>query len=353
LPVHPLLLPALRQLWRDKETLQLGVDPSRAVVLDNVDPPTVALLSSLDGRRTVGEVTASAEAHGLPRARVGDLLGLLTRCGAVVDGEPAAGLPAQLPVTARRRLGPDLAALSLDVGVEAGAVLARRSASAVVVHAQGRIGPVLAAQLAASGVGRVHVQASGVVTSGDACPGGLLPTDEHRAYALAAADAIRRAAPEADTRPLSPQRRPDLVILAGNHRPSPAGALGRGSRGVPQLPVILRDGIAVIGPLTEPGRTACPDCVELHRLDRDPMWPALAAQLSTARPEHPDPSHTALACAAASIAAAQVLCQLDGGEPEALGRSLELTGLGERLRRRSWSPHPRCGCTGAPLLPIA
>ena len=351
--MRPLLLPALRQLWRGKTSLQLGVDPARAVILDDVDASTIAVLSLLDGRRTTAEVTATATAGGHAGARVGDLLGLLTRCGAVVDGDPASGLPRRLPVAARRRLGPDLAVLSLSVGVEAGAVLARRSRRAVVVQARGRIGPMLAALLAASGVGRVHVQATGKVSSGDVGPGGLLPDDVHQPYAVAAADAVRRVAPEVDTRPLGPTSQPDLIVLAGGHRPSPAGSLGRLTRGVPHLPVSLRDGTAVIGPLLVPGRTACLGCIELHRSDRDPVWPALVAQLSTTRSEHPEPSHLAVAVTAAGLAGAQVLCYLDGGDPEALGRSLELTGLGERIRRRSWPPHPRCDCAGRPLPPPA
>lgn len=345
--MRPLLLPALRQLWRGKTTLQLGVDPARAVVLDDVDASTVAVLSLLDGRRTVAEVTASAAASGHAAARVDALLGQLTRCGAVVDGNPASGLPKRLPVTARRRLGPDLAVLSLSAGVEAGAMLARRSRRAVVIQAHGRIAPMLASLLGASGVGRVHVQAKGMVNSGDIGPGGLLPSDEHRPYAVAAAEAVRRAAPEVDTRPLGPTRQPDLVVLAGGHRPSPAGAMGKATRGVPHLPVSLRDGTAVIGPLLVPGRTACLDCIELHRTDRDPLWPALVAQLSTTRRDQPEPNHVAIAATAASLAASQVLCYFDGGEPEALGRSLELTGLGEHLRRRTWLPHARCDCTGA------
>lgn len=351
--MRPMLLPALRQLWRDKKTLQLGVDPARAVVLDNVNADTLAVLALLDGRHTMAEVTARAEAAGVPSPRVSDLLGKLARCGAVVDGEPTAGLPPRLPVAARRRLAPDLAALSLTVGVEAGAVLARRWRRALVVQAQGRIAPALAALLAASGVGRVHIEADGLVDPADACPGGLLQSDEHRPYAVAATDAVRRAAPEVDTRPLGPNRQPDLVILASGRRPPPAGALGRAIRGAPHLPVGLRDGTAVIGPLIVPGRTACLDCIELHRLDRDPVWPAIAAQLSTARSAQPDPSQLAIAATAASLAAAHVLCFLDGGEPESLGRSLELTGLGERVRRRSWPLHPRCDCTGSPLRPSA
>ena len=35
--MRPQLNPALRQLWRDEHTLQLGVDPAHAAVLAGLD----------------------------------------------------------------------------------------------------------------------------------------------------------------------------------------------------------------------------------------------------------------------------------------------------------------------------
>jgi bacteriocin biosynthesis cyclodehydratase domain-containing protein len=314
------------------------------VVLTNVDEATTAVLALLDGRHSVAEISAKAEARGVSPADVTDLLALLARCGAVVDGEPAAGLPRRLPAQARRRLRPDLAALSLSAGADAGALLARRADRSVEIHARGRIGPVIAALLAASGVRRVHVRAFGTVEAGDALVGGLLPSDEHRPYATAAAEAILRVAPEADTRPLGPRRQPDLVVLADSGASAQTGGLARADGRAALLPVALRDGTPIIGPLVVPGHTACLGCVERHRLDRDPAWPALAAQLTTTSSQQPEPCQTAIAAAAAGIAASQALCYLDGDQPEALGRSLELTSLGGPVRTRTWSPHPRCDC---------
>src|SRR2546425_320869 len=82
--VRPLLLPALRRLWRDEKTLQLGVDPARAVVLTDLDAPTAAVLALFDGRHTVAEITARGEAQGVTPAAVSELLRLLASCGAVV-----------------------------------------------------------------------------------------------------------------------------------------------------------------------------------------------------------------------------------------------------------------------------
>src|SRR4051794_9336988 len=116
--MRPLLLPALRRLWRDGSTLQLGVDPSSAVVLTNVDAATKTVLGLFDGRHSVSDIAAEAAAHGVSSGAFGNLLGLLSGCGAVVDGEPTAGLPRHLPAAARRRLRPDLAALSLLAGAD-------------------------------------------------------------------------------------------------------------------------------------------------------------------------------------------------------------------------------------------
>jgi bacteriocin biosynthesis cyclodehydratase domain-containing protein len=313
-------------------------------MLKQVDAATAAVLELFDGRRTVAELATEAEGKGVPRARVDELVGALAGCGAVVDGELTRGLPRRLPGPARRRLRPDLAALSLTVGADAAERLARRSRAYVEVRASGRIGPVLAALLAASGVRRVHLRGTGVADAADAAVGGLLPDDEHRPYATAAAAAIRRAAPESDTRPIATQHPPDLIVLAdGPKATAPAPPSAR-RRSPALLPVALRDGTAIIGPLVVPGVTACLNCVERHRLDRDPRWPVLAAQLATRFGAEPEASQAVVATTAAGIAAMQVLSYLDGDEPEALGRSLELAGLSGRIRSRTWHPHPACCC---------
>ena len=48
---------------------------------------------------------------------------------------------------------------------------------------------------------------------------------------------------------------------------------------VAHLPVRLRDGAGLVGPLVIPGVTSCLRCADLHRSDRDAAWPAVAAQL--------------------------------------------------------------------------
>ncbi len=46
------LVPGLRRLWRDRQTVQFGTDPRRAVVLEFADPALARVLDLLDGSRT-------------------------------------------------------------------------------------------------------------------------------------------------------------------------------------------------------------------------------------------------------------------------------------------------------------
>jgi bacteriocin biosynthesis cyclodehydratase domain-containing protein len=108
------------------------------------------------------------------------------------------------------------------------------------------------------------------------------------------------------------------------------------------------DATAWIGPLVLPGRTACLRCVDAHRRDRDPAWPAVAAQLAAPPPGGSPGPDGALAAAAAAHAALAALDHLDA---TALGELAELAGAalvlrlpGGLPRRLAWPPHGACGC---------
>ncbi|WP_406283044.1 hypothetical protein [Embleya sp. NBC_00896] len=150
--MRPLLKPALRRLWRDRQTLQLGLDPRRAVLLVGLDPTTTRFVEHLDGTRDLDRTYALAEQLGLDRARAASVLELLAREGVLED---ASGRPTPVPTLPRERarLGPDLTSLALVHGSgEAGlTALERRARAVVAVHGAGRVGAAVAALLAAAG----------------------------------------------------------------------------------------------------------------------------------------------------------------------------------------------------------
>ncbi len=342
--MRPQILPGLPQLWRDTKTLQIGIDSRRAVVLTNVHRGIAEVVSKMDGQHNLVSLTNSAARHGYPAHEADELINMLLAAGVVTDASAVGKLPAKMGSETRRRLAPDLAALRLSQPSSGEPLLANRAHRCVEIHARGRIGPVLAALLAASGVGHIAVIGQGNTHAADACIGGLLPEDEHRPYATAAADAVRRAAPEARVYPRRPSRRVDMTVFTDFSDHYRATTLATTPTPRAMTSVFMREATAVIGPLLVPGRTPCLRCLDLHKSDNDPAWPVMAAQLATAPPTV-EASHTATAIAAAGLAAMQILTLFDGGEPDTLGTALEIDHLSGHIRRRRWTKHPRCACS--------
>jgi len=323
------------------------------VVVDGIDEPTARTLLELDGTRTEAEVLTAATDAGLDADLVGALLTDLRRAGVLAEvGGPAAAAPPTAgagPATGvAGRLGPDLASLSLLPSRRSPLeVLRGRRAAGVVVHGAGRVGTSLATLLAAAGVGKVHVADRGPVRPGDVAPAGVPAADVDRSRAAAAGEALRRVAPEVHAGALPPGRRPDLVVLASLEPVDTTLRAALGHGGVPHLVLGLRETTAVVGPLVLPGRSGCLRCADLHRADRDPAWPVVAAQLTGVRRRREEPCDVVLATLAAALGARQCLDLLDGRHPAAAGASLELSLTDWRLRRRTWPPHHRCDCGAA------
>jgi len=148
----------------------------------------------------------------------------------------------------------------------------------------------------------------------------------------------------ADTGILPPRDddEPDLVVLTGHFvlRPDEHGSWLR--RDIPHLPVLFGDTAVEIGPLVEPGRTACLHCVALHRRDDDEAWPQLAAQLLGRR----GGAETALTVLEAVSEAARRVQRRLGHGPDDEARSVRIAALDGARTGRLWPRHAECGCHG-------
>lgn len=376
--MRPVLKPALRRVWRDRTTLQLGVGPTRALVLEDVGRDALALLDLLDGTRDCAGVVAAAARLGVLPEAVRCALDRLAAAGALDDAGADTAPLADLCRDDRERLVPELAALSLEHPAPGAglAALGRRRRASVLVVGAGRIGALSASLLGAAGVGRVVIDDVHAAVAADSVPGGLAGADAGLPRARAAVQAVRRAAGEACTAADSTRQGStnpadyaghDLVLLApevylGPH-PRQLAAISRAR--VASLLVGVRDGTGVVGPLALPGLSSCPRCHDLHRADRDLAWPAVAAQLATPAAGAVQACSVALASMLAGVAVAQALAHLDqvvGRDRRLAGRhptaavavvdaTLEMTPPDWRLRRRSWAPHPGCGCILSPGRP--
>ena len=327
-----ILNPAARVLWRAPATVQLELG-DRAIVLDGVDRPAIAwLLGQRDGR------THSDEA---PRRELEQAIAALACAGFLIHRSTRSSR--ELPPAPR--LASELTALRSRYGDGAGRVLSRRRRATVAIQGTGRVAALVGAALAAAGVGRVCFTASGDVRLPQCAPGGLTHADEGERFSAAAQAAVHRVAPDCDTSPMPLAARPSLTVLAVESPVENEIRAALHARGCPHLAVRAGAESGSVGPLVLPGVSSCLRCADLHRLDRDPAWPALAVQLGIPG-RHGRGSDVTLATLVASVTALQALGFLDdpGLRAATVDGTLELQLPDWRIRRRSWPPHPDCDC---------
>lgn len=358
--MRPMLKTAMRRSWRDRESVQFGIDPEHAVILDAVDGAVAGFLDLLDGTRGQVSLTREAEALGLAPPRSRRLLAVLAEGGVLDDGAAFGELSEawRHRTTALERLRPDLAALSVvhrGPGRAAARIRDRREVRVRVAGA-GRVGSAVAAVLSAAGVGRVECRDGGRVEPWDTSPCGIPAEHIGERRDVAARGVVRRAAP--DPRAAAPGRRgpgarPEpglsLVVLAprdglGAFAPDPREAEPLLRAGVPHLYAGVAEGTGVVGPLVLPGRTSCARCLELRMTDADPAWPRVVAQLRSGRPPAVPACDVALATAVAGVAAAHALAFIDGGLPPSSGARVEMGLARLGMRVRDLPGDRRCGC---------
>jgi hypothetical protein len=298
--MRPALKSGLLPVWRDRDTVQIGIDPRRAIALSGMRQAAL-VLGLLDGSRDRAQVIAAAAEQGVPIDATERILTLLAAGGAL-DDFPASTLR-DLPTKSRARLACELATTSLAHGdCDGGArSLARRRDVAVWIDGERGIGRAVARILAASGVVRVMI------------------------------GAIQ-------------DRRPDLAVVVGRQHPERMNSLV--TNGIPHLAVLAGEAIGVVGPLVIPGRTSCLRCLDYIRAGMDPAWPLILAQLAIRQPD-PPACDAVLTAAVAAQAAAQTLIAIDRSPSSAatVNGTLELVLPDWRWRRRTWQPHPACFCT--------
>ena len=337
--MRPALKAGLLPVWRDRETVQVGIDPRRAVALTGMSRAAL-VLGLLDGSRDRDQVIEAAGAEGIPE-RVTDQILTLLAAGGALDDFPIAAMSA-LPHDRRQRIGAELAAAALARGhSDAGAAaLVRRDAAHVQIYGPGRIAAAVTDILQTSGLGRVSVCDLIRPARPGASPARV--RDRHGPAGPGAGPAGAGGRPG----PAAPGPRPDLAILVGYQDPELPRRLTRA--GVPHLAVTAEEAIGVVGPLVRPGQTACLRCVDLTRTALDPAWPLILAQL-VRRSASPSACDAALTAAVAAQASAQALAFIDRAPAPgpAENGTLELVLPAWQWRRRTWPQHPACACRSA------
>ncbi len=261
--------PSLEFVWRDPTTVQLGVDPPRAVVPvpSTAEERFLCALRRETGRDALSGVAA---ASGCPPGLAARVLG---------DASPAV----------------------VDVLPEP---LAR-----VEVHGTGALPDAVAELLSGEGVTIVRTTAprGGPVT-----------------------------VPDPD---------PQLAVVVADHVVDPAVRAAWTRRGTAHLPVVVGDGRVRLGPFVVPGAGPCLQCVEYARVDDDPCWPAIAAQV-WGRPAAPLSPYRIAAVAAATTR--MLLERLPSRTQHPGPDQLVFDRDDLSVSRQPVTFHPRCSCRALP-----
>ena len=273
--------------------------------------PAMPVLSRPDGVVQVGwdprRAVLVLPPSGLTTAALADVLRVL-QAGATVAQVQALADGVDASVIA------DLIAALVDSGVVATMTpTPRRTRSASIrIHGRGPLSDLLASALRCSGA---RIKQSN----------------------------LRHAAVTAETT--------DLVVLSDSLVADPRMLRELHAAGIPHLPVRVRDGAGLVGPLVVPGVTSCLRCADLHRSDRDGGWPAVAAQLR----DTVGSADRATVLATAALALNQVdrvVAAVHHGvelsrapqPPSTLDTTLEFdVNTGSTVARR-WTRHSRCSC---------
>ena len=170
-----------------------------------------------------------------------------------------------------------------------------------------------------------------------------------------------RGAPGPARMPTPRRRRlrlvPDLVVLADALAPEPARLLRLHAAGGAHLPVRLRDGVGVIGPLVLPGRTRLPGLPRPARGGPAPRvgrpsrrsWPAGVGGPTRRRRRRPRRWASRRRWPPWTRRAAAGTDRRPGRPP------WSWTPTAGTVARRAWTPHPDCGCgagSGGTAAPV-
>ena len=337
LPTRPRVVAGLPVLRRRGGELQIGLDPRHATIVEGLSDQVATAAGRLTGDRTRDELAADLDEQD--RETFAELLGSLLDHGLLEDATPTPARLAGELSTAQVH--------ALTTGLPPHDHPIRRAELAVAVQGDGRLATAIGCLLATTGVGWVHVAASGTVRPEDIGTG-YREEDVGGPRLVAARRALRRAEPNVRTTQFDAARAPDLVVLTDALVPRPERVDMLMRAAIPHLLVRVRDTFGIVGPLVVPGLTSCLRCADLHRCDRDACWPQLAVQL-VGQTQLTDLAGTQ---ATAAFAVAQVLEAagwLRGAaeRPMTCETSVALEPRMATVRHRAWSAHPRCPCGAA------
>lgn len=319
--------PAKPLLWRSPTDLQIGVED--ALLLEGVTPEQEKLLALLE-RGIASDATRPED------------LSLIERISPALLQSSNIDKP-RLGGDFIRGAFAEIIRASYATDRDGIAVLEQRAKVSILIDSLATGGLLIALGLAAAGVGRILCEDTSLVGEHDLGPLGY-PSLSKSARRIDAANKLLRERPGStailDYAAATPAKRRHLLkVLIGQHTVHPSRYQKLVASKTPHLLVNFESEKVSISPKI--CSSPCLGCLELHKIDADEAWPAIAAQLF-GRIDYLQDSRSGLF--AAAIAVGEILRAIDSPnqETEFFGARLEIAS--GRVENWSWSRHELCNC---------
>lgn len=332
-------------LWRNKNEIQIGIDPKKSLVLDAGIGKNI--LELCDGTRTFENVLDQMSELSGNRETIQNLLSLLSDKGLLVE---QGNFQSDEVSRKRKTILHDTDARLLaerDLSNPSG-TLANRLSADIHIHGAGRLGMTIAMLLATGGFQKIFVKDDTRVTARDLSAWGASRIDiglRRDKVAMQLIERVQMGATQRtgnghETEPLRLKiLAPDCV--ADYPWISPEQSDSCLASDTAHIFATLAGNQSMVSSIIQPGLTGCIRCMHSYLADHDPAWPVVCAQLigrSSA-----DVSPTGLVMSTALRVTAIVSEWIDAGKNQA--NLIELNSWPEQKIQNIWNePHPSCGC---------
>lgn len=322
------ILPGLPLVWRDLETVQIGLDPRTGTVLRGLSNDEQLFLSYLTRPHSRTELLLRAHQCKVGLDRMEAIVDALSSAGLVEHPQGAAGdqelvrLPAfAVPAGAEAESKPPLVWMPMPV-----------STACVYIARLDSLGVEVALTLARMGIGSLAFGDTAAVGKND-----------HPALARHWRGTKRARAMEYLLKREFPQLTlhgvPDIAVVTGSHHIDPLRAAN--FMALPHMLAFVEEVDTYVGPLVVPGQTPCARCMYYNFLAADPAWAHIAPQLRHSADIVPEASTRRLA---GSLIARAVGIFLAYGRNCLPYHSLTLAAHEFTWKRMRIHPSAECGC---------
>jgi len=339
--------PARLALWRDTQTLQLGLG-REAVTIENVGDAEERLINLLFRGIATESLPDVGSSLGLQAEDSESLMRRLRPALLDEAREPKGERVDSLQEEFVRQAFAEIIRASFETNLEGRDVLASRANHAVSIMQLNKTSLLLALALAAAGIGGIICNDDSPIELADTGHLGFDRSQIGKPKNLVLSEMFNKSKAPCQLIGRGEASRLakacGLKVVVAHHPLAMADFAEFKTSGQPKGSALLAIELGVevsrVSPVIVAGITACLDCRNLTETDRDDSWAALASQLRF-RKERLDDAQTSLLCA--GFALEKSLRYLDAHQPT----SFEATNVDHRtglVQLQTWQKHPGCGC---------